>query len=115
MATGFLAISGEVSGSRTSTTAPKPLSIPVISASSAVDDERVVSLSSGDNSITIPTGATAVVLIPPAANVQTLALGASGIVPIHATNPTLLSLRSGTTSLVVNAGGSVSGFVVRCI
>lgn len=71
-------------------------------------------LSSGNNTITVPSGAKGLTIKPPAANAQTLTLkGVNGDtgVAIHKTDPTSLGLETGAT-VVLNAGGSVTGVVL---
>src|SRR5258708_34458418 len=70
-----------------------------------------VTLLSGVNTITIPTGAQGCFFVPYAANVQTLTLkgnsGDTGL-PLHVTNPIVLSFGGNSTFLVV-AGGNTGG------
>jgi hypothetical protein len=72
-------------------------------------------LSSGNNTITVPSGSKGVTLKPPSANTQALILkGVNGDtgVGIHKTDPTSIGLETTTTSFVVNAAGSVTGVVL---
>ena len=72
-------------------------------------------LSSGNNTITVPSGARGVTMKPPTGNAQTLTLkGVNGDtgVTLHKTDPTSLGLESATASFVINAGGSVTGMVI---
>jgi len=77
--------------------------------------EQVIDLSSGFNSITIPTGGSSVpvgVLIrPPSSNTNTLVLkGVTGDtgVGLHATNPTFITLVSGA-AFGITAGAAIAG------
>ena len=72
---------------------------------------QLTDLSSGNNSITIPTSAVAVTIIPPADNAVVLKIkgvnGDTGVI-IHLTDPTSIGLGSGAT-LVIDAASSVTG------
>lgn len=71
-------------------------------------------LSSGNNTITVPSGAKGLTLKPPSGNTQALILkGVNGDtgVAIHKTDPTSLGLETGAT-VVINAAGSVTGVVL---
>ena len=72
-------------------------------------------LSSGNNAITVPSGAKGLTIKPPTGNAQTLTLkkgvNADTGVAIHKTDPTSLGLETGAT-VVLNAGGSVTGVVL---
>jgi len=77
-------------------------------------DNNLVSLASGNNTITIPTGAVAVTIIKPALNtVQILAKGVNGDtgVKLNLLDPDSISLGTSAT-LVLNADNTV---VVRLI
>ena len=71
----------------------------------------LVDLSSGANTITIPTDAVAVTIIPPSTNTQTMLLkkvtGDTGI-NLALTAPCSISLDT-VTSFVITAGGSITG------
>ncbi len=77
---------------------------------------QVVDLASGDNTITIPTGGSSVpvalIIIPPAGNTETLTLkgdaGDTGVA-IKPTDPCCISLPSGASNPILNAGGIVTG------
>lgn len=68
-------------------------------------------LASGFNSITVPTGAKAVTIIPPAANTVTLTLkgitGDTGI-GIHLTDPTSIGLAAATSAIGITTSGTVT-------
>jgi len=72
---------------------------------------QVINLASGANTITVPTGAVAVTIIPPDNNSETLTLkgltGDTGIA-LALTAPCSLSL-AGVTTFVLTAGGTVTG------
>jgi len=82
-------------------------------ASPAQND--LVTLSSGANTITAPTGGSVpkgVTIIPPTNNDQTLTLkGVSGDtgIALHRTDPTSLALETGVSSFVLSAGGTITG------
>lgn len=84
-------------------------SAPVNSAGSG--QNQLVNLSSGANTITVPTGAVAVTIIPPDNNSQTITLkgvtGDTGIA-LALTAPCSLSLSSVGT-FVLTAGGTITG------
>lgn len=71
----------------------------------------LINLSSGANTITVPTGCTAVTIIPPSTNTQSMLLkkvtGDTGI-NLALTAPCSLSLDT-VTSFVITAGGSITG------
>lgn len=73
-----------------------------------------ITLSSGNNTITVPSGAVAVTIIPPAGNANALVLkgvnGDTGIA-ISKVDPCSISLLS-VSSFVINAGGTT---IVRFI
>jgi hypothetical protein len=73
-------------------------------------------LSSGDNTITLPTGGTTVksaTILPPSGNAQALTLkgnaGDTGLI-ISLTEPTTLTFKASPAStFILNAGGTVTG------
>lgn len=72
----------------------------------------VQSLTVGANTVNVPVGTcTAVTIVPPSGNVQTLILkgvtGDTGI-GMHLTDPTTIALASTVTSFCITAGGSVT-------
>jgi len=72
-------------------------------------------LSSGNNTITVPSGSKGVTMKPPSSNTQALILkGVAGDtgVGIHKTDPTSIGLETTTTTFVINAAGSVTGVVL---
>lgn len=75
----------------------------------------IVTLSSGNNTITPPTGGTTPVsltIIPPAGNTQTITLkgvaGDTGVL-LSSTDPTTVALGSPTNTLVITAGAQIEG------
>lgn len=76
---------------------------------------EIKTLSSGANTITIPTGGTvptAVVIVPPAGNVVTLTLkGVTGDtgVPLHLTDPTTIAFPSASTTFVLTTNATLTG------
>lgn len=107
-ATASVTITGSVAGGPSGS---KTMSIPVISSATSTDALGVVALSSGFNSVTVPSNTTGVVIVPPAGNTQTITLkgvtGDTGI-PLHVTNATLLTLPSSSTTLGVTVGGAIT-------
>jgi hypothetical protein len=76
----------------------------------------IVSLVSGDNTITAPVVSglvvTGLMIIPPAGNVNLITLkGVTGDtgVPLHLTDPTSLALNTTFVSLVINAAAAIVG------
>lgn len=76
---------------------------------------QIVTLSSGANTITPPSGGstpTAVTIIPPAGNTALITLkgitGDTGVV-LHKTDPTSIGLNSPTDTFVLTAGASIAG------
>lgn len=69
-------------------------------------------LASGANTITVPTGATACTILPPADNTTSITLkkvtGDTGI-RLHNTGYTDLSLDSSVTTFCLTAGASITG------
>lgn len=78
-----------------------------------VNDLRVVDLSSGANTITLPTGTTAVLIIPPDDNTETITLkgvtGDTGII-VQPDKPSLLPIdQSADPTFVITAGAAIAG------
>lgn len=101
-ATGSITVGGLISGLPTGT---KTFSA-TISSTNAVGVIQDVILQSGDNTISVPTNTTAVLIAPPATNTVALKVkgdaGDTGVL-IHKTNPTLLALDPTQTTFIVNA------------
>lgn len=72
----------------------------------------IAALSAGNNSVSVPSGAKSVTIVPPSGNAQTLTLkgvnGDTGIA-LHATDPSSLAIASSVTAFVIAAGGTVTG------
>lgn len=69
------------------------------------------SLSSGNNTVSKPASAGGVVIIPPENNTAVLTLkGVNGDtgVALHATGPTMLTLKASVTTFVLNASAAVT-------
>lgn len=81
------------------------------SLAAAVFDANTVSLASGDNSITVPTGTSFILFVPPTSNTEVIKVkgnaGDTGV-QISKVLPTVLTWDA-TGSLILNAGGSVAG------
>lgn len=83
-----------------------------ISSAAAVGQTTEVTLASGDNTITVPTGATAALIQPPSANAVALKLkGAAGDtgIAIHKTMPSILALDASQTDFILNAVAQTAG------
>ena len=114
MATATIFIDGVLTGTASGNQYVRPAAL---SLASPVGQRQIVNLSSGANTITLPSGTRFVHIQPPAGNAQTITLkGVSGDtgVALHKTNWTALSLESGVTSLVLTAGGSVTAVEITC-
>ena len=76
---------------------------------------QILTLSSGDNTITPPSGGTTpvgVIIIPPASNPNVITLkgvGGDTGVPIHKTLQTKLSLNNPAGTFILNAAATVTG------
>lgn len=101
-----IAFSGDVVGTN---------ALSAASNAASAGSVEVKTLSSGANTITVPTGGTtptACTIVPPAANTQTLTLkGVTGDtgVGLHLTDPTSIALASAVTTFCITAGGTVTG------
>jgi hypothetical protein len=109
---GWLSISGQVYGTPSSLGVAKGIAFPVISTSSAAYSEEPVTLSSGNNTLTLPTSTTVVVLVPSTSNSTAWGLGTGGATSLGLTSPAVVPVPSGTTSLVVYAASSMTITVV---
>lgn len=79
---------------------------------------QIVTLASGANTITVPTGGstpTAVTIQPPVGNVQTITLkgitGDTGV-GLHLTDPFTVSLAAATSTFVLTAGAQIIGVIL---
>lgn len=101
-----IVFTGDVTGTEVYTAA---------SNSSSPGQLQIVALSSGNNTITLPTSSTtvaSVTILPPTGNSVALILkgiaGDTGI-NLHPTDPTTIAFpNSGVTSFVINAGSAVN-------
>src|SRR3989304_2550364 len=89
----------------------------VVAATNGVSPGKVdvISLASGNNTITPPSGGTtpkAITIVPPAGNAVLIILkgvnGDTGI-ELHKTDPTSIGLNSPTNTLVLNAASALDG------
>lgn len=102
----LITYTGDVTGSETVSAAQNAASPGAVS---------IQTLSSGANTITVPTGGstvTAATILPPAGNTQTLTLkGVTGDtgVGLHLTDPTTVALSATTSSFCLTAGGTITG------
>lgn len=72
----------------------------------------LTSLSSGNNTITVPSGSTGVTIIPPSNNSTSMILkGVAGDTGINLalTSPTSIGLATGVASFVITTGGAITG------
>lgn len=77
----------------------------------AIGDRRNTDLANGANTITVPTGSTMCVFVPPSTNTQTLTLkGISGDtgIAMAVNKPALIPLSS-VASFVITTNGAVTG------
>jgi hypothetical protein len=89
----------------TSSTAPTAIA----NASCPSGGETPVSLSSGNNTVTLPTNAIGALIVPPSTStVAKIIKGVNGDtgIGIHAINPTFLSFVSTQTTFVINAASA---------
>jgi hypothetical protein len=105
--TGTINLTGDVTGPLTGS---KSITA-TWSLAAAVADVQTVSLSSGDNTITVPTGTSFILFTPPVANAEVLKVKGNAAdtgVQISKVLPTVLTWDA-TGSLIINAGGAVAG------
>lgn len=83
----------------------------------AVDQSLSISLASGDNTFTPPTGVNAVMIIPPPANVTVIKLkgaaGDTGIV-LNPSKPSFIGL-GGAANIIINAAAIIAGVVISYV
>lgn len=108
---GTLYLTGTLTGG---TTGPRPLAL---SWSITGGKEPVtVDLAMGDNTLTVPTGTTLILIVPPTSNAVALkvkgAAGDTGVL-ISKTKPTVLTWDSGP--VIVNAASAIIGATVTFI
>jgi hypothetical protein len=105
-----------VSGSAASLlTGSKTIGPITFTGSATIGEVLDLTLQSGDNTIAIPTGATAVLIVPPASNAVALKVrsslnsGDAGL-PIHVTAPFLYCFPgTAPTTLIINAASLTTG------
>jgi len=66
-------------------------------------EQQPVTLAIGDNTLTVPTGAKGVILVPPASSTVVKKLGGSTGFTIRSDAPSYLALPNSTASIVLNA------------
>jgi len=80
---------------------------------SAPGEIRSITLASGANTITPPTGAKGAILVPPSANTTSITFkGVSGDtgLRLHNTDPAVITLNAATDTFVLTAGAEITGF-----
>jgi hypothetical protein len=78
---------------------------------SAPVQSTLTTLSSGANTITVPTGAAACTIIPPSTNTNSITLkGVTGDtgVSLHLTDPTTVALGTSVTTFCLTAGATIA-------
>ena len=86
-------------------------SFPAANNASSPAQQELKTLASGSNTITVPSGATACTIVPPASNTNSITLkGVTGDtgVRLHNTDPTSLAIDASTTTFVLTAGSTTS-------
>jgi hypothetical protein len=91
-----------------------------ITGSQTVNEVLQVALKAGDNMVTLPEGATAVVIVLPVNNSVAVKLrtnlnASDGGLPVANVGPTVLTFAPGTTSLILNAAGATSPLTLSFI
>lgn len=107
--TGTLTFSGTLSGEPEGSS-----SISLTWTISAGVSDALVGLSSGANTISVPSGTSLVVVIPPVANTETItAKGISGDTgfQLSKTKPTVIAWETGS-SFVLTAGAAIAGLKI---
>jgi len=115
MATASLQLTGSVANLPTGS---KAITVPTLQVSNAVGTITDLSLISGDNTISVPTGATRAVILIPDTNTSLIRLkdnvGDTGIA-IALTGWLVLSLDSTQTVFILNAAGPIAGLEISFI
>ena len=115
MATASLQLTGSVADLPTGS---KAITVPILQVASAVGTITDIALISGDNTITVPTGASRAVILFPDANTSVVRLkdnvGDTGIA-LATTGWIVLSFNSTQTLFVLNAAGPVAGVEISFI
>lgn len=112
-ATGQVDITGSVTDAPSGSKSIGPVTI---TSAAAVDHQLTVNLASGDNTITVPTGAKACIVIPPTGNTTVViklkgAAGDTGFT-MAKSMPACLSFDTAPASFVINASAVLAGVVV---
>lgn len=101
-----IAYSGDVNGTETLAAAPNAVTPGSVT---------IHSLTTGDNTITVPTGGSTVkgaTIVPPSGNAQNITLkgvGADTGIPIGQQDPTSIAFQTAPATFVLNVGGNVTG------
>lgn len=106
--TGTVTIAATVNGLPTGAKSFSLAYGPIVGAVAEILD---VQLASGNNTVTVPAGATWMLIAPPSANTVQLKLLGTGTdsgFALDLTRATLLPLPTGTTSVILNAAGNVT-------
>lgn len=109
MTTASITLSGEVNALGFGTVQVGPASLEL---TAAIGSREVRTLASGDTTISLPTGTSAVFIRPPSGNTIALSwMGAEGETAfrLHDTNWSLISVHSATTEIVLSAGSTLAG------
>lgn len=112
MPTSSLSIRGRVTGQLTADLEIKPADI---TNAAPVGTLTKTNLAAGDNTITIPTGATSLVMKPPTGNTNALILKGAGADTgrrLHNTNPQAVSFDGSVTTFIINAGAITNNFEI---
>ena len=109
MASGTVTLRGVVSGLPVGSISLAP---PDIMAAAPIGTRTIVNLASGNNTITLPTGYTSVVIQPPSGNATAILLkGVAGDTGsrLHNTRWQVLHFDSSVTTFVLNAAAIING------
>ena len=89
--------------------------VPAADNAASPGQVQLITLSSGFNTVTLPTGGSTVVsctILPPVGNTQTITIkGVTGDtgVALHLTDPTTVAFASSVTTFGLTAGGTITG------
>ena len=111
--TSYMSIGGTVANLPSGT---RSIATPTSVNTSAPGTTSMPALSGGDNTITIPTGTEWVMIVPASTNTAVLTLKGDAAdvgLELSKTRPALISVNTGTTSLILNASAGVSAGVVE--
>lgn len=87
----------------------QPPTQPLINANAPAGGPLSVALSSGDNTLTVPPGAQGFILVPPSSSVvakKLKGIGGDTGFTLSPTNPTVISLPAGASTVLLNAGSA---------